>query len=473
MDLEQWKARARQTRPGEEGELVTELAEELEQARAGGLGPAEEYQALWVLLPLARRAGQLVRLRRDVERASVLASDRPDPEILALASLRADVEQAEGRYQDAEATLRRALKRTADLDPSRKAAVLLKLGRLLVRRERYDQARVLLESVLPVLEAGGEPGQAATCLFHLGNLATWEHRLDQALELHERALVRRQEEGDLRGLCASLSALGAVSLAQGNYPRALAFYQDAESQALAADDESELAFALFGVGRTLFRLGDFSGAATRLKAVLEVRERTRETQGHAVAQVAMADTQLALGQLTASDRAAQEALFHLELHSPAAAVGDAERLLGRIRIAQKRSAPARQYLAKALVNHEKAADEDGAALDRSWLLRLALEWPVREEIEPITEALAAFLESHPYPETGEVLDLRLFEGLEALRRLGVTSERVAQRRTFLERAYRTLMRKTGYLQPAQRHRFLFQIPDHDAIVRAATAEGLV
>jgi tetratricopeptide (TPR) repeat protein len=284
--------------------------------------------------------------------------------------------------------------------------------------------------------------------------------------------VRRQEQDDGRGLCASLSALGAVCRAQGNYPRALAFYQDAEAQALAANDERELAYALFGVGRTLYRLGDFTGAATRLRAVLEVRSRAADTEGTATAQLAVAETELALGHLAAADKAAQEALFHLEIHSPAVIVGDAERLLGRIRLAQKRSGPARQHFVKALAHHKKADDLAAAASDRSWLLRLALEWPVREEIEPATEALATFLATQPYPDIGEWLDLRLFEGLGALRKLGVTTDRVRQRRIHLERAYQTLMRKTGFLEPAQRHRFLFQVQDNDAIVQAATRNGL-
>ena len=42
----------------------------------------------------------------------------------------------------------------------------------------------------------------------------------------------------------------------------------------------------------------------------------------------------------------------------------------------------------------------------------------------------------------------------------------------LKRSYAELMRQTGFLAPAMRQRFLFQVPLHRAIVEAATRHGL-
>jgi hypothetical protein len=45
-------------------------------------------------------------------------------------------------------------------------------------------------------------------------------------------------------------------------------------------------------------------------------------------------------------------------------------------------------------------------------------------------------------------------------------------RPFLEQAYLELLRQTGFLDPAVRQRFLFQIPAHAGILEAATQAGL-
>jgi len=471
MDLQRLKRRIQRAKPGEEEVLLGELVDGLAELRAGGADSAAEYRALWLLLPLARRTGRLADFRGEIDRAMHLAGERRE-ERLALASLRADFEEQEGDLQRAEETLRSSLAEAEGLDEAHQAVLLLKLARVLSRRDRGDQARSLLADVLPILEREGHASLAARCRFQLGNLALHGGRLEEAVVEHQRALAARRELGEVRGVCASTSALGAVSLAAGNYPQALHWYQASEAEAQRAGEEVERGWALLGLGRTLARLGDFAAAAVRLREAAEIRRRGADEEGRAAARLALAETELQLGRAQEALVGAQEALFHLSLVGRPGARGDAEQLLGRVHLVRRREREARSHFEAALALHADDGDRAAAAFDRTWLLRLALAWPLAEEIEPLVDEIVGYLESNRYPELGEWLDLAVWQALEALARLGVEGDRVRARHRFLARAYRTLMRKASYLESEARHTFLFRLPENDAILRAATAAGL-
>lgn len=471
MEFSELKRRIRTARPEDEEGLLTEVSEALDQQRRTSADAQGEYQLLWMLLPLARRTGKLPHYHKELDRAIDLAGGRTS-EVLALASLRAELETQEGRYADAEQTLRRSLKLASDVDEERKGALLVKLGRVLVHRERYEQAAELFAEVLPIVEDGGHAALAATCRFHLGNIALRQGRFAAASSHHRQALMVRKGLQDSHATCASLSALGAVSLAAGNSPQALEWFRQAEAEARRADLPVDLAYATYGLGRTLARLGDFASAAPKLRTSLEIRERIGDREGQAISQIALAEALLGLGQPRTALDVAQEAAFHLSLLATSGIVGDAEQLLGRIQFAQKKVSEARRHFQSAMVEHDKHHDATSLAFDRSWLLQLAMEWPTQEEIEPLVEKIVGYLETHPYPDLGERLDYRLYAALEALARKGVSSSWIGQRDKYLQRAYRALMRKTGYLDAELRHRFLFQVPINDAILTAATDRGI-
>lgn len=471
VDVSLWKRRVKDATPEDEPSLVEELTQALRTHRRESADSAGEYQLLWLLLPLARRTGKLPEFRRELDRALDLAAGRTD-ELLALASLRADLETQEGRYVDAERTLRSSLRLSSDIDESRKGSLLLKLGRVLVHRERYEQAGELFAEVLPIVEHGGHAALAASCRFHLGNIALRQGRFAAATSHHRQALAVRKGLGDAHAECASLCALGAVSLSAGNIPQALGWFRQAETEARRIDAQADLAYALYGLGRSLARLGDFTGAAPCLRSSLEIRRRIGDQEGQAISQVALAENTLCLGQTRKALEVAQEAAFHLSMLAPSGTVGDAERLLGRIALAQRKDREARRHFQAAFDHHGKHHDATAQAFDRAGLLRVELDWPVREEIEPLVEAIVDYLEGHPYPDLGEHLDFAVFSGLEKLQQKGERGGRIADRDRYLERAYKALMRKTGYLDAECRHRFLFQVQDNDAILRAAGERGI-
>ena len=441
---------------------------ELARLRREGVPGDQELELLWPFLPLAHRLGELEAHRGELDRARQLAGADPE-KLLALAALQAALEEQSGALRRAEGSLRRALEaavqRTADTD--RKAALSIRLGRVLAREGRRDEARQLFERILPVVERSGRHGLAASCRFYLGNVALAEHRLEEARHQHEAALaVRRQKSPRAAG--PSLTALGAVALALGNYPAALAYYQEAQ-QVLEGAADADLSYALLGLGRALGRLGDFAAAAGVLRRALGLRAEKSDATGEGIARLALAECYLRLEQPAVALREARQAHFRLSLGRESRYLGHAEALLGRILLRQRQPAAAREHFAAALRLHRDHHDPTAAAFDLAWALEAAMQREDREAVLHLGQELDAALADQTYPEQGELLDLHLYQALDWLR---TRDPEAGNPTVYLRRAYQNLMRKTGFLAPDLRNRFLFQVPEHRELLAAANRCGL-
>lgn len=451
-------------------ELLEALTRELENLRRReDEDEAAELSLLWHLLPLAHREGVLDHYQADVVRAVELAGDEPR-RLLAFASLKAELEQETGRLPEAEATLRRALGASAQSPEGARAMLLLRLARVLIRRERLEEAGELLEQVVPILDRQGATALAASGRFYLGNVARRQHRFREAVELHRRALESRRRVGQPKPIGASLSALGALAMRLGRYSEALDSYLEAGTLFEEAGDDVETSFAYLGIGRALSRLGDFAAAASPLRRALALREGREDAVGEAIARLAVAENHLDLEQLDAALREARKAHFDLRLAGKHPALGEAEQLLGRIQLHARHLAEAVRHLSAALEIHRQQGDDEAVALDLAWGLEAALTQRREEEVRRLTGELEAAATTCRVAARREVLEFRLFRGLEELS--GGRPDSQEEARRHLRRAYRELMRKTGHLTPDLRHRFLFQIPDHQEIVDAATRCGL-
>ena len=470
-DLRRLERRIRSAPQEDTARLLKEVKESLDGLRRSGGDTAREGRLLRLLLALARRSGKLPDHGHELERATALAAGDAE-ELLELTAMRCELLMQEGKYNEAETLLRSGLDDAAGLGDDRRARLLLLLGQVLVHLERYEQAGKLLSGVLPVLEGDGLAHLASTCRFLLGNLALRRGRHRAANGHPMQALAVRRGLGKAHPICASLCALGAVERASGNYPKALDWLKQAEAEARRAGELADLAYAEYGLGKVFGRLGDHASAAAKLRSSLETRRQIGDKEGQALCQIAVAENTLELGQPRPALEEAKEAAFHLSMLSPSGMVGDAEQLLGRIHLAQKKANEARRHLRTARDLHEKHGDPTAVIFDQSWLLRLALDWPVRETVEDLVEEIAYFLENHPYPDLGERLDHVLFLALEKLAKKGEIGGRIERREEYLERAYKAILQKTQHLDPELRHRFLFQIPENDAILKTAAERGL-
>ena len=296
-----------------------------------------------------------------------------------------------------------------------------------------------------------------------------ENKLEEASQHHQAALEARRRQ-DLPGPAGlSLSAMGAVALASGHYPRALDAYQQAYELLLEHGKPTDVSYTLMGVGRALTLLGDYTAASKPLRRALQLRAGRDDVAGESIARLEVARNYLHLRQPDAALKEAREALFRLELLSLPGPTADAESLLGRIHLAQRQHEEARKHLATALATHRSLALEHASAFDLAWLLDVALGSDDAESVRRYAVDLKALVDRVDRLDMGERLQLRMFRGLEYLSERG---HKVVDAKVHLGTAYREVLRKASHLKPADRHRFLLQIEDNQAIVDAAARLGL-
>ncbi|MEM7048429.1 MAG: tetratricopeptide repeat protein [Acidobacteriota bacterium] len=461
-------------RPATDEDLLAALTHEVVAHRSRKGDSETELELLMTLLPIALQTANLEGLAEELKHAMHLALQQAEasPEtLLALARLKADLDRREGRLDKAEQTLQSALRSSRTTDKAGKAALLLQLGRVLMEQQRFDEAERLLEQVLEPIDQPGFESLTATCRFYLGNIALRQHRLDKAYDHHLQALKQRRERPEDSGkpTIASLTALGAVCLSMGRYSESLLHYQAAEQGARALGDRSELSYVLLGLGRILGRLGDFAAASAPLRQALALREEAGDELGEALARLAVAVNHLDLDRPQDALREAREASFRLNLLPDSPFGGRAERLLGRIQLARRRTEEAHSHLLKGLQLHQRFDDPLAAAFDRAWLVETAITQERTEIVDGLIQELGDFLAREEYPEQGERLDYRMFRALEWMAERGHARKNPLP---FLQRAYDALLRKAGRLDPELRQHFLYQIPINQQILVAATRNGI-
>lgn len=454
-------------------EVLDALRQELRRLRKRGGDTQLEFSLLWTLLPLAHRLDALREVRGELGRAIELAAGQSE-KLMALTALRAELEERDGRFGHAGASLRAALETAVaqEKNDDRKALLSIRLGRILMREEKFAESRQLFERILPFLEQTGRIHLAASCHFYLGNIALAEHRIEEAAAHHRAALDARRKTtkgGADKGLIASLSALGAVAIDAGNYPAALVYYREAKSLIEAGGRGADLAYVLLGLGRSLARLGDFPGAIAQLRRVVALREGGGDPNGEAIARVQLGDALLQTDQLAAAQREARQALFLLSMTAESRHLADAELLLARVLQRQNQLDEAASHLAAAKRIHGSRGDRAAVAWDLGWQLAFELHAKRAEDLLALGGELDRYLDDNPYPELGEVLDLLLFRALEWLHR---EDGQLDDALRYLRRGYRNVLRKTAYLEPGSRHAFLFQVPHNRDLLAAATRHGL-
>lgn len=451
-------------------ELLSALQEELAALRAAEGDADAELVLLWRLLQVARRVGRVADHLDELHRGLALSRAKPE-RYLALAHLKAEVEHEAGRHRDAERTLLAALEETdGHASAARRSPLMLRLARLYMDAGRLTEAERLLESLYPAMQREGLEAAAAACRFLLGNIARRRHLYPQALSHHGAALETRRRLELVHDSCASLCALGTVAATMGNYPRALAYYEEAE-KILAGQEEIErdLSFALLGRARILGRLGDFTAATPLLRRAMELREGRDDKPAEAIARLALAANLLDLGRRERAFQQAGRARFQLELLGVVPVLADADQLLARIQLQRRHLAEAEEHLRSAMEGHRKQEDEGAYAFDLAWLIQVAQESEQVAPADRTVHELQTVRARLARVEMAEVLDHRLFLGLEWLARHGVNLD---DPQPYLKRAWEQLLAKAGHLRPEHRHRFLYDVPDNREIVEAATRLGL-
>ncbi len=450
-------------------ELFEALINEYRLLRQRGGDPEVEIRLLWSMLPMSRHLGRLQELEKDLDHAIELTAGTDPRRHSAFLTLRADLDLEKARFREAEARLRQALIASEGSDERHRAKIFIRLGDLLMRRERWDEAREMFAALLTVVEQRGHQELIATSHFYLGNVALAQRQLADAFEHHQEALRIRRELGLQSSLGASFSALGAVSLVLGDYAKALLFYREAE-KALAdvKGRREELSIARRGSGRALNHLGNYSGAATSLRQALEISD-GHDVVNEASARLDIANNLLDLGHVEDALEEARQAHFQLSLIPEITVLGDAERMLGQILLARRQWEECHQTFENALRIHRCHQDRHAEAIDISWLLELALIQGDRESILHRGMQLDELLSELTFPDRGERLFFRLYKAFWWLEQKQL---KVPDPIEYLRKAKEELVRKTGFLEPDQRHVYLFQIQEHEEMLEAAAKHDL-
>lgn len=450
-------------------ELFEALVNEYLLLRQRGGDPKVEIRLLWSMLPMSRHLGRLQELEKELDHAIELTAESDLRRHSAFLTLKADLDLEKARFQEAEAGLRQALIASEGNDERHRAKIFIRLGDLLMRRERWGEAREMFEALLNVVERQGHRELVATSHFYLGNVALAQRQLAEAFEHHQESLRTRRELGLKSSLGASFSALGAVSLVLGDYAKALLFYQEAE-QALgqAKGRREELSIARRGSGRALNHLGDYAAAANALRRALEISD-GHDVVNEASARLDIANNLLDLGHGGDALEEARQAHFQLSLIPEITVLGDAERMLGQILLAQRHWVECQQALENALRIHRHHQDNHAEAVDISWLLELALIQGDRESILHRGMQLDELLVDLTFPDRSELLYFRLYK---AFWWLAQKQLKVPDPIEYLRKAKEELVRKTGFLEPEQRHIYLFQIKDHEELLEATAKHDL-
>lgn len=452
-------------------ELFNALWTEHREHRARGGDIGTELEILWNLIPLAHRLGMLGRLRAELERAVELAQAEGAgaQRYVALAALRAELDQEQGRYREAEQALRRALSASQGMDDKRRAALILRLGALLTREERWGEARTVFRDLLKVAEKEKIGHLAASCHHHLGHIALLQKRLDEALRHHRKAAGLRRHPGRASALASSLVALGQVALAEGDVPTALERFAEAEAKMDEGGVPPWQRTSLWiGRGRALRRIGDLPAATKALRKALDLC-RVGDVPEEALARLSLGQVLLEQEKVDEAIAEVRKAHFQASLLSDAALLGDAERLLGRCAWRQGRKDDALGHFYEALKLHGRHQDGESLAEDRSWLLELAMAAEDSDGVFQHAAELRTLVDELRLPSSGETLDYRLFRALNWLRERDIA---VPDPEIYLRSAYSELMRKTNFLPTERRHHFIYQVREHQKILDAATQYDL-
>ncbi len=445
-------------------EVFFALWREHKEATERGADRKTELQILWALLPLARRLGKLGELEKELDRAVDLA--RGDGQKwVPMVALQSELSMERGDYRQAESGLREALSASEGLGQQRRATLFIRLGALLQREQRYEEANQVFRQLLSVVDRTGTTALGATCRYYLGNIALQQKKIEEARELHRAAAEVRRQTGLHKPLGDSLSALGYVALTEGDYSTAMDYFDQAEETLkMAGAEPLDLSVVYLGKGQALGQLGEITRATKPLRAALEAREDRPNKVDEAAARLQVAKNLLALNQLPNALEEVRKAHFQLSLTEEISLLGDVELFLGRVLLKQNDLKAAKEHLHQALQIHGKHDAEQELAEGRSWLVELAIQQADPDALQVHGAELRGLLENLEFPPRGEQLYYRLYRGFLWLKNHDLPAP---DPMPYLRRAYQELMRKTNYLKPERRHAYLYQVKEHQDILNRA------
>src|SRR5215472_11190347 len=262
----------------------------------------------------------------------------------------------------------------------------------LIGSSQFEEAAQACEAAQRVFAAAGNPLDTAQNLRSLGDVRQHQGRLSDALDLYQQALKIDEQGKNDRGIAISVNEMALVYEGRGQLREAEKLYRQAYGLFLTVGHRKNAGVLANNVGGILLQEGKLGEAEGMFQQAMNLARETGSKDAEAGAHSAMAELDLARGNLKGARQHAENALA---LGQEGQTFGRAEPLsrLGRILAAQGDLAGARQRQAEALSIAEAIGASGLGAEIKAALAALDLDEDEgsRAQAEPsLRAALAVF-----------------------------------------------------------------------------------
>src|SRR5262249_28603814 len=177
-----------------------------------------------------------------------------------------------GRYEEASALLRDAMRRAEEFADNRAVQLYWYLGRAEAHQGLWEKASATLERGIAVSRTLGYDHYAAHCANELG--AVVRHQGDAALgmRLHEESLAVFESLSDTEGIASAVYYIGVLALEQGDVVAASVHFERSLTLNLEIGLSQEVAPCLEGLAAVAAAHDDWQRAARLLGAAEALRE---------------------------------------------------------------------------------------------------------------------------------------------------------------------------------------------------------
>jgi len=119
----------------------------------------------------------------------------------------------------------------------------------------------------------------STALIYIGTVSLYQGDYPKAIEYYEKSMKTRKKLDDKQGISACLNNLGGVSLYQGDYPKAIKYYKKSMKTSKELDDKQGISDCLNNLGGVSLYQGDYPKAIKYYKKSMKTSKELDDKQG--------------------------------------------------------------------------------------------------------------------------------------------------------------------------------------------------
>ncbi|MBG0828702.1 winged helix-turn-helix domain-containing protein [Planomonospora sp. ID67723] len=227
---------------------------------------------------------------------------------------------------------------------------------------RFEEWRRTHEAALEAARRTGNVLGEATLLVGLGQLRCRQDRYPEAQVFFRQALPPLREGGDVHGEAVAVAGIGVACREQGDLARASARLREAGATFLELGDDAGIGYVNRLAGAVLLEQGDFGGARSLLEEALGAYRRLGSKRGEGLTLRSAGLVHRASGDLVPAEALCEQAVVLLEEAGDTLMTAYAVQSLAKTRIRLGRGPSVLPGLMEALRVCEQHRDRFGTAL---------------------------------------------------------------------------------------------------------------